>query len=49
MAFEDALSSALKRSETYKLLGRGRLTVALEQVMRVRMLIRWRAATELGT
>jgi hypothetical protein len=42
-------NSALQRAGTHKVLCRGRLGVVLEQVMRARVLIRWRAVAELGS
>ena len=40
---------ALQRAGTHKVLGRGRLGVVLEQVMRARVLIGRRAVAELGS
>ena len=40
---------ALQRTGTHKMLGRGRLGVVLEQVMRARVLIRLRAVAELSS
>jgi hypothetical protein len=45
----EAPNLALQRSGTYKVLGRGRPSPAHGLVPRARVLIRWRAAAELGS
>jgi hypothetical protein len=42
-------NSALQRSGTHKVLGRGRPSPAHSLLPRARVLIRWRAAAELGS
>jgi hypothetical protein len=42
-----APNQALQRAGTHKVLGRGRSGRLLEQVMRARVLMRWRAVAEL--
>jgi hypothetical protein len=48
-SLHEAPNSALQRTGTHKVLGRGRSHVLLEQVMRARVLMRWRAVAELGS
>jgi hypothetical protein len=42
-------NSALQRAGTHKVLGRGRLSAAHSLLPCARVLIRWRAAAELGS
>jgi len=44
-----APNSALQRSVTHKVLGRGRPSLPRGLLPRARVLIRWRAAAELGS
>jgi hypothetical protein len=42
-------NSALQRSGTHKVLGRGRSSAERTRTLRARVLTRWRAAAELGS
>jgi hypothetical protein len=42
-------NSALQRAGTHKVLGRGRPSAERTRALRARVLIRWRAAAELGS